>query len=174
MASLALHGRERACLTNIIKHTAGARERARAQAVLWVAQGQPIVEVAELLQVSRQTVHNWIERFQERDGEMAACFRDASRSGRPAAAKGQLPLLLARVFDQTPRDFGYHATGWTAPLLVAYLEDYHGLPVSTNTVHRVIAELGLRWKRPRHQWADRLATWRQSKATVSGVKGECC
>jgi transposase len=167
MASLVLRGRQRTCLENIIRHLPGARERARAQAVLWVAQGQPVVEVAELLRVSRQTIHNWIERFQERDGALATRFLDAPRSGRPAAAKGQLPFLLARAFDQAPRDLGYHSSGWTAPLLVAYLEDQHGLPVSTSTVRRVLDELELRWKRPRHQRAERLETGRQSKGGSS-------
>lgn len=178
MASLVLHGRERACLEHVIKHTPGARERARAQAVLWVAHGQAIGDVAELLQVSRQTIHNWIERFQEREGTLATCFLDAPRSGRPPAAAGRLPELLAQVFHQTPRDFGYQGTGWTAALLVAYLKDYQGLEVSTTTVHRVIADLGLRWKRARHRLTGRPATWRQSKggsnAGCTGGSARCC
>ena len=58
---------------------------------------------------------------------------------------------------------GYHQTVWTAPLLVRYLRDHHGVEVSGTTVGRAIARLGIRWKRPRHQLARRPDTWRQSK-----------
>ena len=37
-----------------------AKERCRAQALLWLAEGRAVEQVAELLQVSRQTVYNWL------------------------------------------------------------------------------------------------------------------
>ena len=33
-------------------------------ALLWIAEGADVAEVAELLQVSRQTIYNWLSRFQ--------------------------------------------------------------------------------------------------------------
>jgi transposase len=33
------------------------------QAVLWVAQGATVSEVAELTGVSEQTVYNWLQRY---------------------------------------------------------------------------------------------------------------
>ncbi|MGE5754885.1 MAG: helix-turn-helix domain-containing protein, partial [Planctomycetaceae bacterium] len=57
MALLALSDRQRGELEDIVYHTPLAKERCRAQALLWIAQGSDVGEVAELLHVSRQTVY---------------------------------------------------------------------------------------------------------------------
>jgi transposase len=78
-------------------------------------------------------------------------------------AGGTIDELVAAVIDGDPRQVGYHATVWTAPLLRCYLRDHHGIEVSERTVSRAIDRLGMSWKRPRHQLALRPETWRQSK-----------
>src|SRR5687768_18358820 len=45
---------------------------------------------------------------------------------------------IAAVFDQDPRELGYHGTVWTAPLLRQYLRKDHGIVVSRKTVSRAI------------------------------------
>src|SRR6266446_4692972 len=121
MALLALSDRQRGELEDIVSHTPWAKERCRAQALLWIADGANVGEVAELLQVSRQTVYNWLSRFQERaELDLRARLLDAPRLGRPRAASGTLDELIAAVIDSDPRRLGYHATVWTAPLLSRY------------------------------------------------------
>ena len=66
MALLALSDRQRGELEDVVSHTPLAKERRRAQALLGIAAGSDVGEVAELLQVSRQTVYNWLSRFRER------------------------------------------------------------------------------------------------------------
>ena len=164
MALLALSDRQRGELEDIVSHTPWAKERCRAQALLWIADGSDVGEVAELVQVSRQTVYNWLSRFQERaELELRARLRDAPRLGRPRTASGTIDELVAAVIDGDPRKFGYHATVWTAPLLSRYLRDHHAIEVSDRTVGRAIDRLGISWKRPRHELALRPETWRQSK-----------
>jgi transposase len=164
MARFSLSDRQRGELEIIASHTPLAKERCRAQALLWVAAGSDVVEVAELLHVSRQTVYNWLSRFQERaELDLRARLLDAPRLGRPRAASGTIDALVATVIDGDPRQLGYHATVWTAPLLSQYLRDRHGIEVSERTVSRAIDRLSMRWKRPRHVLALRSKTWRQSK-----------
>jgi transposase len=164
MALLALTDRQRGELQDIVSHTPLAKERCRAQALLWIADGSDVGEVAELLQVSRQTVSNWLSRFQERAGlDLRARLLDAPRLGRPRAASGTIDELVAAVIDGDPRKFGSHATVWTAPLLSRYLREHQAIAVSDRTVSRAIDRLGIRWKRPRHELALRPETWRQSK-----------
>ena len=164
MARLVLSDRQHSELETIVSHTHGAKERSRAQALLWIADGVDVVEVADLLQVSRQTVYNWMSRFQERaESELRARLFDAARPGRPRTARGTIDELVATVIDGDPRKFGYHATVWTAPLLGRYLREHHAIQVSDRTVSRAIDRLGIRWKRPRHELARRSETWRQSK-----------
>ena len=47
-------------LTKALKRVTDARLFQRVQAVLWVAQGDTISEVAELMSVRGQTVYNWL------------------------------------------------------------------------------------------------------------------
>jgi transposase len=164
MALLSLSHRQRGELEGIVSRTPLAKERCRAQALLWLAEGADVADVAERLDVSRQTIYNWLSRFQGRaELDLRARLLDAPRLGRPRAAGGALDELLAAVIDDDPRPLGYHATVWTAPLLSHYLRDHHGIEVSDRTVRRAIERLGLIWKRPRHELALRPKTWRQSK-----------
>jgi transposase len=164
MALLSLSQRQRGELEQLVSHTPLAKERCRAQALLWIAEGADVGEVAELLQVSRQTIYNWLRRFQERAKlDLRARLLDAPRLGRPRAANGTIDERVAAVIDDDPRKFGYHATVWTAPLLSRYLHDHHGIDVSDRTVGRAIDRLGISWKRPRHELDLRPETWRQSK-----------
>ena len=87
MALLWFSDRLCADLEEIVCHTPSAKERCRAQALLWLAEGSDVEEVAELLHVSRQTVYNWVSRFQERHGSgPRARLIDAPRPGRGSPA----------------------------------------------------------------------------------------
>jgi transposase len=153
-------------------HLPCSREYRRAQALLWLTQGLATEEVADLLGVSRQTVYNWAARFRQRQGlDLLARLTDAPRPGRPPTGLGIIDPLIVAVFDRDPRDLGFHATAWTAPLLRQYLRQGHGIDVSRKTVSRAIDRLGLNWKRPRHQLALRPETWRQSKGGSNAASG---
>jgi transposase len=164
MASLTLSARQRAELEYLVAHTPSAKERLRAQAVVWLAMGVAAEEIADLLSVTRQTVYNWAERFRQRDGlDLRARLLDAPRSGRPPTALGVIDPLIAELIDKDPREFGYHSTVWTAPLLRRHLKQAHGVEVSRRSIGSALERLRIRWKRPRHQLSLRPDTWRQSK-----------
>src|SRR3954471_13757157 len=117
MASITLSVRQRSDLEVIRTHTPSARQRCRAQALLWIAEGASAGEVAELLHVSRQTIYNWVGQYHDRDGlPLVERLRDAPRPGRPRTGGGIDPLIAA-VIDSDPRGLGYRSTFWTAPLL---------------------------------------------------------
>ena len=164
MTPFALTDRQRAGLEAALAHTPAARPCLRAQALLWLAEGESVEAVAGALQVSRQTVYNWAARFRERARfDLGARLGDAPRSGRPRAGGGAVDTLVAEVIGTDPRRLGYRSTVWTAPLLSRYLREHRSIAVCGRTVGRAIARLGIRWKRPRPQLARRPDTWRQSK-----------
>lgn len=168
MALVDLPPHDRALLEYWVGHTAQATELRRALALLWLDEGDGPQEVADRLRVSRQTVYNWVQHFQDRsDAALGERLADATRSGRPPTAQGIIDPLLEAVFDDDPRDWGYEATVWTAPLLQQFLRDAHGLEVSAQSVRLAIARLELLWKRPRHCLAHRTPTWRQAKGGFS-------
>lgn len=164
MISVALSDQQRAELEGSLVRTPSAKQRCRAQALLWLDEGESVEQVAELLHVSRQTIYNWAERFGRDPGlDLSARLADAPRTGRPPTALGIIDPLIAAVIDRDPRDFGYHSTGWTAPLLKEYLERVHGIEVCRKSVGLALDRLRIAWKRPRYQLALRPATWRQAK-----------
>jgi transposase len=164
MAIIQLPPDETRALQELLRHKPSAVAIRRIQALLWLQQGRSAPEVAQLLGVRRQTVYNWVRCFQQRQGlDLHQRLQDAPRSGRPPTAQGVIDPLLEEAIDQPPRRYGYRATTWTAPLLVVYLEEVHGVATSQRSVSRVLARLGIRWKRPRHQLANRSPTWRQAK-----------
>lgn len=164
MAELTLTRRERATLLELIDTTADARLLRRAYAILWLDDGELVTEVAEQLNVSRQSVYNWCERFlQRQDLPIVRRLSDADRAGRPATVQGIIDPLIDQVIDSAPRRWGYRATVWTVPLLVQYLADQHQLTASCQSVRLALARLKIHWKRPRHRLALRSKTWQQAK-----------
>jgi transposase len=164
MAPIILKARLRGELEDLVLRTPSAKERCRAQAVLWLAEGLSAEQVAETFQVSRQTVYNWVNRFLQRDGlDLRARLLDAPRPGRPPAIAEVIDPLIAAALARDPRESGYHATVWTAELLQHDLERSHGIKASLKSIGAAIARLDFRWKRPRHVLAARPETWRQAK-----------
>jgi transposase len=142
----------------------------RAQALLWLHEGDPVDEVATRLFVTPRTVFRWCHRFHTRQTlALPARLADGPRSGRPKTVHGIIDTLLSEVIDDDPRQFGYHATVWTAPLLSQYLRDVHHIQVSRRSVGLALARLDIAWKRPRYDLARRAPTWRQAKGGSNGV-----
>jgi len=151
MTPFVLRLRERQGLEELTLHPPPANSLRRAQALLWLDEGESVQEVAERRQLSRQAIYKWLTHFQARSTlPMAARVADGAHAGRPRTVWGVIDPLLDAVIDRDPRDGGYEATVWTAPLLQHYLEEVHQLGVSRPSVSLALARLRIRWKRPRH------------------------
>jgi transposase len=147
------HDRRRLAMT--LKQTSDLRLFRRVQAVLRVAEGDPIRSVAHSLRISRRSVQRWVEIYRHRrDPED---LLDAPRSGRPREANDLDEALLAKLLAQDPRALGYRATTWTTPLLVTHLQQTCGCPVSERTLRRRLHAGGWRWKRPHYVFSEREA-----------------
>jgi transposase len=138
-----------------------ARFYRRIEAVLLVAEGQPISEVARHVRATRLSVRGWIERYLA--AHDAAALADCPRPGRPHSAPRLTPCRLAAALARDPRRCGYQATSWTVPLLRQYLQQRHGITISARTLRRRLHEADYRWKRPRYVYAGRAAHLAQKK-----------
>lgn len=164
MTGFRLHPKQREALRQLVVHSQDPRQVVRALALLWLDQGTEIQQIARQLQTARQSIYNWVARFEQRQGlAVEQRLADAGRSGRPATAKGIIDPLIETALDLDPRSLGYHATVWTAPLLQYHLRKAHQLRVCVTSVRLALARLRIRWKRPRHTLALRPKTWRQAK-----------
>jgi transposase len=176
MALIKLNSKQVAQLEKYLTTRPDARQLKRAQALLWLADGDSVEEIAARLRVTRQSIYNWVERFKER-AELGLQERlsDGTRSGRPPIALEIIDPLIAQVMEKDPRTIGYNSTVWTASLLQQYLEEKHQIKVSASSVRLAIDRLRLSWKRPRHTLALRADNWRVAKgasSTASGRKRE--
>jgi transposase len=172
MALVELTAREFFSLQKLLTRPVDARQLQRIQALLWLDAGESVDEVAARLAVTRQSVYNWVSRFDARaDLPVELRVGEGNRSGRPPTALGIIDSLIDAILDTDPRTLGYASTIWTAGLLQQYLADQHQVRVSTKSVSRAIARLDISWKRPRHQLSRRDPSWRQAKGGLNAASG---
>lgn len=161
---LELTGKQRSELEHLLMRHSDSRPYQRAVALLLLDDGESIEQIATSLHVSRQTIYNWISRFQQRDDlSPVERLRDAVRSGRPATVSDIIDPWIDLLIDDDPRQYGYNSTVWTAELLRTHLHQQHQQEVSRRSIGYALARLRVRWKHPRHTLARRDPRWRQAK-----------
>ena len=148
MSRLNLTSRQRRRLRRQLDQADDVRLYRRTLAVLEYDRGRPVTDIADMLGVTRQSVHNWVTAYaHELD---PAALADAGWEGRPPLLtpgdEGWLRLLLS----YSPQYLGYPATGWTVPLLREELYRDTGRRPSDDTLRRALHRLGYVWKRPRY------------------------
>jgi transposase len=126
---LTLSADERRALQVAQAHSHIVRHWRRYQAVLLRGEGMPVVTIAQTLNCTETSVHNWVAAWR---AEGLAGVAEGIHAGKArrldVAAEAALQVLLS---EGDPQARGYAATGWTVPLL--------------RTLHR----LGWRWNRPK-------------------------
>jgi transposase len=148
MSRLTLTHWQRIRLHQQLKSTSDARTYRRTLAVLELDRGRSAADIAAMLGVTRQSIHNWAAAFAHEPDPLT--LRDEDRSGRPALWTEKTDGLLPSLMDQSPQDLGYPHTIWTVPLRQQQLEKDLGLRPSDETVRRGLRRLGYVWKRPRY------------------------
>lgn len=168
MAPFKLAPRAHADLREIARHSPNARQVKRAQALLWLHQGQRAHTIAQQLGVSLRTVRRWISRYRaRRDTAVAERIREGQHSGRRPKQLNRAQKEIERVWQRDPRRYGFRALVWTVPMLRCRIHQRTGEWVSLSTVRRAWRSLRYRYKRPRLTLARRSATWRQVKGGLN-------
>lgn len=135
-------------LAAALKQARDARLFRRLQAVLLIADGRPVGEVAHLVGASRQSVYNWVRLYAA--SRRAEALSDGARAGRPCAAGGLTGERILAELRRDPLALGYSTQVWTVALLAEHLSRRCGCPVTERTLRRRMRAAGLRWKRPRY------------------------
>lgn len=156
MSVVMLSPEEKASLEQVTSDAIFTPIARRAQALLWLADGKSLADVAKSLAVSRQTVYIWIKSFRQRRraADIVTSLRDKPRSGRPPRRPRMTTLptlqaldpLIASILDRDPRECGYRSLLWTAKLLRQYLQDVHNVKVTVMSVRSALARLETRWQ----------------------------
>ena len=113
---------------------------ARAQMVLWRAEGRSVAEITGMAGASKPTVYNWIDRYEQ---EGLAGLDDRKSPGRPRTVSGrERARILALTRLPPPAITGL--TNWSSYEMAKYLKRHEGISVSHNFIHELWQENGLR------------------------------
>ena len=148
MASFKLTHWQRLRLQRQLRHTRDARVYRRTLAVLEHSRGRPIAQTAQMLGVTRQSVHNWVNAYAQ--AHDPGTLADEDRPGRPSLWTEDLRVLLQALLEQSPDQLGYFAVNWTVPLLQEQIEHCTSRRLSDDTIRRELDRLGYTWKRGRY------------------------
>jgi transposase len=140
---------QRRRLKRRLNQTRDARVSRRLLAILEVAEGTPIPEVARRLGICQRSVYYWVENYSRRHDVDDLLLED--RPGRPTLWTEDSRALLLELLDGSPTQRGYAAVNWTVPLLQEELRHGTGRHFSDETIRRELHRQGFAWKRPRYQ-----------------------
>ncbi len=118
----------------------------RAQALLHLACGYRVTQVAELLSAARSSVQRWRGLYEEYGEEgLAPLERGRTRW----TVTDALNEALSKLLNKSPNDYGYLSTRWSSELLALVLGEVHGIGVHASTIRRLLPRLGFVWRRAR-------------------------
>lgn len=168
MALIQLSWRARQALEQIARTSANARMVRRAQALLWLHEGESVDAVARRSGLTRRAIYKIVERFEVRAASpIAERVSDLPHTGRPAGKRLRVVQEVELLLKEPPSKYGYRAFAWTTPMLRRQVERRLKESVSARTVRRALQHLRYRYKRPRYVLARRSPTWRQGKGGSS-------
>lgn len=152
-------------LQKVMKTLNDKRTFVRLKAVLLVAQGMNITEVATLLDKSFQILYYWVACYLKH--HQVQSLYDAPRSGRPLTASAITDKRILAELRRNPLLLGYNTTVWTVALLAAHLNNRYACDISPFTLYRRMKAIGLRSKRPRYVYAEKDPNRAQKKGQLS-------
>ena len=113
--------------------------RPKALALLALADGHPVKQVARLFRRSPQALYDWRRRFAEEG--VAGLWVRPGRGRKPEADLGELEDYVR----QSPRRFGIARTRWTLATLAQVVPSVRGF--SPYGVQKALARAGITYKR---------------------------
>lgn len=148
MSRLNLTSWQRQRLRRQLAETRDARLFRRTLAILEFDHGHAAADLARMLGVTRQTIHNWVQAYtQTLDPES---LEDEEGRGRHPLLDEDQAHVLEVLLAVSPQELGWPHVSWTIPLLLYALEIATGQRVSDDTLRRALHRLDYVWKRPRY------------------------
>ena len=139
-----ISGEEAAVLAQATARERHVRPWRRLRAIQLLGSGEPPKAVAGALGCSLASIYNWAAAWRA-DG--LAGVQEPPRPGKRRSLDDRAERLLDEWLASDPQVRGYHATGWTVPLLRTELAKA-GYEVGERTIRRTLQRRGWRWKRP--------------------------
>ena len=145
-------------LARLLRCEANRRLRERLQALCWLSDGLPAMDVATKLGRCRQTVAAFVQRY---NTQGLHGLRQVGRGpGRRPRLSTRQRQGLARWIRQGPRACGYGLNLWTCKLLAHHVAKTWDIRLSDEAIRLILHTLGARLLRPRHR-LPAVPVWRR-------------
>lgn len=122
----------------------------RGRAVLGYLEGKRVVELAELLGVTRGSVNRWLQGY-ERLGLPG--IRTRHPPGVPSKLTLEQRSQLTEIIEAGPIAAGYGSGVWTGPMIADLIEARFGYRYHNHSVPPLLHKLGFSVQRPRKRLA---------------------
>lgn len=113
-----LHESELTELKKLLVNTENDFSRSRLEIIRLSAQGKPVSEISEKVNLHPITVRKWIHRF-NRSGIEG--LRGTKSNGRPPLFSDEQRIRIRKIAMSDPRALGLHFSRWSLPRLRRYL-----------------------------------------------------
>lgn len=146
---LRLSEADRHALVQAAANSPSADFRDACRAILLLARGSRLQEVAQQFGVHRATIARWVARYRHRGPPgLRGPVRDAR--GRPPKLQVSHLKLLRRTVLTSPAKLGFAFTAWTLPRLVDFLKQQTGVTVRPHYLGLLLHRMGIARRRPKH------------------------
>lgn len=132
--------------------TAEQLEERRLEAMRLLRDGRTQSEVAREVGVSRQSVHTWA-KILKKHGKKG--LRSRAHTGRPPRVERRVLKKLPAVLLKGAEAHGFEGDVWTLERVAVVIEKEFGVKYHPGHVSKLLAALGLVWKKPRTQAVER-------------------
>ncbi len=121
----------------LVKNSESFHVRSRAKTLLLSVQGKNVKELAEIFQVSHNTIYSWLDRW-ENDGIEG--LADKPRCGAPSKLTDSEKEIVLELLKEHPH---------SPKLVLSEISNQLGKTISGKTLRRMANTAGMRWKRMR-------------------------
>src|ERR1700720_3658432 len=147
-------------------------EDMRRRAVTAVQEGQSPEAVGKAFGLNRTTIYDWLAQY--RRGGWGA-LKAKPLAGRPPKLNGkQMKWIYNTVTQKNPLQMKFEFALWTRAMVAKLIKDKFGIRLATNSVGRLLAQLGITPQRPLYQALERdpllVKKWLKTKTLGSRLK----
>ena len=136
----------------LLPRTAEQWQCLRHLAVARCSQGNSQVDVARFLGVSLRAVQRWLHRYRLQGGDG---LHDRHRVGRPPKLSEAQARQVLGWLERSPTEFGFVTERWTAPRLVALIDQFFDISMNARYLSDWLKRRGITPQVPQRRARER-------------------
>ena len=129
------------------------------QALIWLGEERySMAKIAELLNVSRQTVFNWLKTFMVKGIKWFKWERYPQRGRKSKLSKEQKKVLYDLILAG-PEKSGFTRGGWNSAMIAEIILRQFGVKYNPRYLSSLLKKMGLSYQKAKfitHRWATHL------------------